>query len=45
MPNLVLVNALNKIKAENAHLTAKELRIKLNEVRAEYVRWMLDTSK
>lgn len=33
------------VRAANPDLSGTELRVKLREAHAEYVRWILDTSK
>ena len=34
-----------QVRAANPDLTGAELRVKLREAHADYVRWVLDTSK
>jgi len=39
--NIIIAN----VRAANPDLSGTELRVKLREAHAEYVRWILDTSK
>ena len=39
--NIIIAN----VRAANPDLSGAELRVKLREAHAEYVRWILDTSK
>lgn len=39
--NIIIAN----VRVENPDLSGTELRMKLREAHAEYVRWVLETSK